>query len=366
MSEKLLPQDIYAYLTSKVLGQEDVLKKVAVAIYKHINNIRAGNILLIGNSGTGKTTIMTTIRQFYQEHQDLARYRTLIVMNANLLGGEYEGDVNTFRLFKSLETEARNLLGPNAGAKELKQYMENATVCIDEVDKISSRISDKVSASGIAIQQSLLTLLEGERVLYETTVLENGRQEAAKIPLDTSKLMFLCGGAFEGLYDQVYQVILNHEDERRFKEMAQSDWKGGITYRLDFTLKEYMKLNDLFRYGMVPQFISRFSAISVLEDLGKEELKQIMLGADDSPFTHSREYFRAMGIELRMTDPALEIITDHALRNTRIGARALREIFSRIMAPLEFDPFGSDELSEQDGGKVLTIDQDTVHRALPH
>ncbi len=363
MDKKFLPENIFKYLSKKVLGQDDVLRKISVAVFKHISGIKSGHIFLIGNSGTGKTTIMRSIGQFYSEHDTLAKFRVMAITNANTLIDE-EGNVNTFRLFKNLETNVRNMLGVRITEEKMREYMENATICIDEVDKISSRVSGKVNASGILIQQSLLTLLEGENVLYETDVYEDGQQKTLKTSIDTSKILFICGGAFEELYEQVYGLISKHSDERRFKEDAQMDEKGGIRYIVRFKLKQYVKLSDLFTYGMFPQFISRFGSIAILDDLSKNDLKQIMLNADDSPFRNSQEYFKAMGIDLRMADDALSLIVTHALENTRIGARALREVFSRIIANLEFDPSSSKNLTKSDSNLILTIDKETVRENL--
>ncbi|MBN2432723.1 MAG: AAA family ATPase [Acidobacteria bacterium] len=360
MAENFKPTDIYAYLSQKVLGQDDVLRPISVAVYKHINGISGGNILLIGNSGTGKTTIMKSIRQFYHDHAHLDRYRSMVVMNANTLVDE-EGEVNTNRIFKNLEADVHNLLGPELNADTLRRYMEHATVCFDEVDKVSSRISGKVNVTGILIQQALLTILEGETVQYETVIYEGETSRRVKFPLDTSKFLFVCGGAFEELYDQVYTLVEEQKDERRLKQSNLWDDEAGRMRKIiDFKLKNYLKLSDMFTYGMVPQFISRFSAIGILDDLSRDVLREIMLTAADSPLLHSRRFFESFDIELRLTGEALDKIATYAADNSRIGARALREVFTRIVARFEFDPFSSDLLREENGRKVLEIDRDTV------
>lgn len=364
MTKELLPKDIYAYLAKKVLGQEPVLKKVAVAVYKHINGLKAGNLLLMGNSGTGKTTIMQSIRDFYDDHEALHKYRTMTVMNANMLRGEEENEVDLMRLFRNLERDVLNLLGPDADPETIRDHMEHATVCLDETDKISSRIAGKVNSSGIAVQQALLTLLEGESVLYETTVLQDGTHKPVRFPVDTSRMLFICGGAFEELYDQVYDLILHKKDERRLKESGQMGPDGRIHYKVVFKLKDYLRLSDLFTFGMVPQFVSRFNSIGVLDDLSKEDLKQILLHADDSPYRFSREYFASMGIELNLTQDALDLIAAYALENTRIGARALREIFTSVIAEMEFDPASCDKVETTGEEKVLSIDREAVESNL--
>ncbi|MHC1712090.1 MAG: AAA family ATPase [Solidesulfovibrio sp.] len=368
MEKVLLPTDINAFLADRVLGQEDLLKRISVSIYKHIHGLPAPNVLLIGNSGTGKTTLMQAIAAFYDAYEELARFRVMIIINANTLSPEVEGEDRTTRLFRKLEARVKVLFGADLTAEELKAYLENATVCVDEVDKISGRISGKANVEGITTQYALLTMLEGEQFLYRATVMENGREVEADIPLDTGKLLFICGGAFEELYDQVYSCIVNRRDERRLKEVSEVERKadGSVSVRtlVRFKLRDYLRLADLFAYGMMPQFISRFGTIAMLEDLGKKELRQILLNSANSPLRLCLEYFRHMGIRLQVTDGALTAMAEAAAKNSRIGARALREIFNGLIACHEFDPCNSAKYVTTDKGPTLTIDQATVEEYL--
>lgn len=363
----VLPKDIYQFMAGRVLGQQDVLRLISVAVYKHVSGVRAGNILLVGNSGTGKTTIMKTIHRFYLEHEELASFRVMAVLNANILAGE-EGDIRTARLFTALEAAVKKQHGQDVDRETMRLGLQNATVCLDEVDKISARISGKPNPVGIALQQALLTILEGETIMVPVTVTEDGREVATHVPVDTGRMLFVCGGAFEELYDQVYGLIVNRKDDRRLKETTEIQRSGEgevrVTAVTRFKLVDYLRLTDIFNYGMLPQFLSRFSSIAILDDLSRDDLVQIMLSAEDSPLRHCREFFASMGIDLRVTREALEMIAEHALRNTRIGARALREIFSRIMAEAEFDPFGQPRLHKDDKGHSLTIDRAMVQERL--
>lgn len=364
MTSKILPRTIYQFLTNKCLGQTEVLKKVSVAVYKHINGLKAGNLLFIGNSGTGKTTIMNSIQKFYQEHKELEKFSAMTIMNANMLAGDDTGEVNLVRLLRNLENSVNNTFGTFITDDKLKEYMENATVCIDEVDKITARISGKTNVSGLTIQHALLTMLEGETILYETTREDLSGERKTKVTIDTSKMLYIFGGAFEGLYDQVHEGITSGKDDRQLKKVARMGPDGAVRYTQILDLKDQLRLSDLFSYGMMPQFISRFSSIAVLEDLGVPELKQILMTADDSPLRYSHEYFQSMGIELRVTKDALDLIASHAVDNTRIGARALREVFSRIIDPLEYDPYGSGRLEQAKTGQSLTIDRTIVEESL--
>ncbi|MFP4040848.1 MAG: AAA family ATPase [Desulfosudaceae bacterium] len=364
MSDKLLPTDIFSYLSGKVLGQDEVLKQISVSVYKHLNGVKWSNILLIGNSGTGKTTIMKAIAEFYREHQDLDKYQAMSVMNANVLVDE-DGEVNLHQIFKDLEVGVRNRLGDKVTARELKTHIENATVCLDEIDKISARISGRVNVTGIIIQQALLTILEGETMYLETSIIQEGKKRSARIPINTARMLFICGGAFEELYDQVHALVQSGQDGRRLKETyIWDDATERPERKVVFTLKEYMKIDDLFDYGMVPQFISRFSSIAILENLKKKTLKKIMLNAADSPYVNAKQYFKTFNLDLRISEEALDLIAAHAEVNSRIGARALREVFNRFIADLQFDPFGSGRITEKEGEKFLALDKEMLEKYL--
>lgn len=364
MASRILPKDIYSYLSEKVLGQDEVLKQVSVSLYKHINGIKWGNILLIGNSGTGKTTLMNSILQFYRDHEELTQFQAMSVINANTLIKD-DGEVNIYRIFSDLEAGIRNRLGTGITPKELKTHIENATVCLDEIDKISSKISGRTNVSGISIQQALLTILEGETLYIDTFFIQQEKKRAVRIPINTARMLFICGGAFEELYNQVYALVDSEKDGRKLKETFVWDDSKGLPERsIVFNLKDYMNIDDLFNYGMIPQFISRFSVINILDNLDRSVLKQILLNAVDSPYINARNYFKTFGIELSITDEALETIARQAESQTRIGARALREVFNKIITDLQFDPSGSGKIINRNNRQALEINKDLLAQHL--
>jgi ATP-dependent Clp protease ATP-binding subunit ClpX len=159
----MLPVEINDLLKRDVIGQKEALRFVSVALFKHLSGERFGNLMLIGSSGTGKTTIMHSIERLYEEHEELQQYRTVIIVNANTFASD-EGLVDTSRLFVRLEERARRILGDDAEPEEIGRYMQHATVCMDEIDKVSGTIGGKPYITGINIQQALLTLIEGESV----------------------------------------------------------------------------------------------------------------------------------------------------------------------------------------------------------
>lgn len=359
----LKPVDINEFLARRVIGQEEALRYVSVAIFKHLQGEKFGNLLLIGNSGTGKTTIMRGIEALYHEHEELQEHRVVLILNASTLATE-EGAVDTSRLFHRLEERARQVLGADATAEQIGRAMERATVCLDEIDKISGIVGGKPYVTGINIQQALLTLLEGERVLHRMTVLKDGVPESAAVWVDTGKMLFLCAGAFETLYDQVFARVTSAKSGVKLPTVT-TYINGKIQIREYFTLRHHFRPEDLFEYGMQPQFLSRFDNAVILEDLTAGTLSRIFRDTEESVFQVSRNFFRTYAIDLEITDTAVQRIAEEAVKSSRIGARALKSVYGRIIKPFEYDPFSREEV-QKNGGETykLVIDERVVGEAL--
>jgi ATP-dependent Clp protease ATP-binding subunit ClpX len=357
----LKPTEIYSALQQQVIGQEEALKYVSVAIFKHLQGEKFGNLLLIGNSGTGKTTIMRSIEALYGSRSDLREYRVVLIMNTSTLATE-EGAVDTSRLFARLEERTRQVLGADATPEEIGRAMERATVCLDEVDKVSGVLGGKPYVTGLNIQQALLTLLEGERVLHHLA-LRGADGEPVPVVVDTGKMLFLCAGAFETLYDQVFKRVTSPKSGTKLPTTTTYE-NGKITIREYFTLRHHFRQEDLFEYGMQPQFLSRFDNAVILEDLTAGTLSRIFREPADGVLESSRSFFKNYGIELQVTDQAVAKIAEEAAKNSRIGARALKSIYGRIIKPFEFDPFGREEVQSEGEGHRLVIDDQLVATAL--
>src|SRR5215207_8280047 len=358
------PVEINDFLSQQVIGQEEALRYVSVAIFKHLQGEKYGNLLLIGNSGTGKTTIMRAIESLYSAHEEFEEYRVVLIMNANTLATE-EGAVDTSRLFTRLEERTRQVLGEGATAEQIGRAMERATVCLDEIDKVSGMIGGKPYVTGINIQQAVLTLIEGERVPHRITAPnKDGLIETASSWIDTGKMLFLCAGAFETLYDQVFHRVTSPKSGIKLPTTT-TYVNGKITIREYFTLRHHFRQEDLFEYGMQPQFLSRFDNAVILEDLTTETLARIFAEPRDSVFKASQGFFQKYGIELDITPGAIKVIAEEAAKSSRIGARALKSIYGRIIKPFEFDPFSREEV-QQNGGEMhkLLIDERLVGAAL--
>jgi len=199
---------------------------------------------------------------------------------------------------------------------------------------------------GIVAQEALLTLMENENVTFEV----DGRA----VNVNSSNILFVAGGAFEELYDAVLRRATIGQDVAPMKPVVVVSATGEVREELPFHLRDYLKYDDLFRYGMTPQFVSRFESIVVLNDLGESELARIFVEPEHSIFRDSRDYFRRFGIDLQITRGALMSIAWEASRQKRLGARALRETYRRVVRGLEFEP--------SEGG-TLTIDEEMVSKA---
>jgi ATP-dependent Clp protease ATP-binding subunit ClpX len=356
------PPEINAFLERDVIGQSEALRFVSVAIFKHLQGEPFGNLMMIGNSGTGKTTIMRSMERLYQQHDEFAKYRVVIIMNANTFATD-EGVIDTSRLFTRLEERARQILGPDASAQQIGEHMEHATVCLDEVDKVSGMVGGKPYVTGINIQQALLTLIEGERVDHTLTIEDNGGFKKETLHLNTGKMLFLCAGAYEALYDQVFKRVTSPTSRVKLPtETVLID--GRVEIREFFSLRHHFKQEDLFDYGMQPQFLSRFDNTIILEELHADLLKVILVEPDESVFKASRRFFRKYGIDLQITDGAAQRIALSASEAKRIGARSLKEVYGRIIKPFEYDPFSHQEVKEAGDGHRLVIDEDLVVRSL--
>ncbi len=356
------PTDIYEFLHKDVIGQEEALRFVSVAIFKHLQGERFGNLMLIGNSGTGKTTIMRAMERFYHRLEEFKKYRVVVIINANTFATE-EGVVDLGRFFHTLEERARQIVGEDASAEEIGMLMQHATVCLDEIDKVSGMVGGKPYVTGINIQQALLTLIEGETVVHTLTVRKGKEFAREPFTVDTGKMLFLCAGAFEKLYDQVYQRVT--APTSRVKLPTETVYiDGQVQIREFFTLKHWFQQEDLFDFGMQPQFLSRFDNALILDDLDATLLKRIFLETRDSVFLASRSFFEKYGIDLEITEEAATKISEEAARHSRIGARALKSVYGRIIKPFEFDPFSHDEVEQNGDRHTLTIDENLVARSL--
>jgi ATP-dependent Clp protease ATP-binding subunit ClpX len=343
----LRPREVFDVLRKVVVGQDEAIRELSVALVKHLVGHPAPNILMIGNSGSGKTTLMRAIEQFLASRPAFAEYANVIRINANVLAEEHQGYGRAV-LGRLLEN-ARRLFGPDAPLEVLLGSVEHGIVFIDEVDKIRAQVSGNPNVRGIVAQEALLTLMENESVEFEI----DGRPHV----VNSSGILFVAGGAFEELYDAVLRRATIGQDVAPMKPVVVVSSSGEVREELPFHLRDYLKYDDLFRYGMTPQFVSRFESIIVLNDLAEADLARIFVEPEASIFRTSRAYFQRFGVDLQITRGALVAIAWDASRQKRLGARALRETFRRVVRDIEFDPVLT-------GAQTITIDENMVKRAI--
>ena len=362
---EIRPRFIFAELRRGVLGQDKALRHVSVAIYKHTTGKVSGNLLLVGPSGTGKTTIMNNIQRLYHEVPEYRPFRSVTIINANLLVDSDRMEFRPDRLLTAVEQRARAILGQNPSPDELREAIERATICVDEIDKMSSVVAGRPNAIGVVLQQGLLTLMEGELVVHQTHAWVDGEDRTVNLTIDTSRMMFLCGGAFEGIYDQVYERVTKPGSGERLRTHTVRNADGQVRIETRFSLADFLKAQDLFEYGMVPQFLARFDQTVLLNDLGPDVLREILLHSFDSPFVRSRNFFEVMGIALEIEELAAALIAEKAARDARTGARSLRPIFTDIVNLFEFDPWSQEALEVVGEGRYrLKVSAEMVREAF--
>ena len=340
------PKTIAASLRKRVMGQEEAVREMAVALSKKLAGVRVGHILMIGSSGTGKTTLMRAVEELLADDESLALQATVVRMHANVLGEEAErGRPGEAVLWRLLE-RAREQLGQEADLDRIVERARHGLVFVDEVDKIRSHVGERPNVAGIRAQEALLTLIENEAIPLRLPDWAGSRT----VTVDSSGLLFVCAGAFEGLYDSVFDRVTVGRDRGALQSVTTMR-DGKVQEELQFELREWLRNEDLFDYGMSPQFLSRFDAVVLLHDLSPDELVKIFLEAPDSGLQMTREYFEAHGKQLALSPAAARRIAEEAARHPRLGARALKEVFRRIVRDLELDP----DAAAPDGTLVLDV-----------
>jgi ATP-dependent Clp protease ATP-binding subunit ClpX len=353
------PKQIFADLSRDVIGQDQALKNMSVAIYKHLIEHSAGNVLMIGNSGTGKTTIMRAVERFFSRADEFEKYSTIIRINANLVADLASRGEQTNIVMDRLARQAAKILGERANLENMQAYVSHGLVCVDEVDKIRAVVGGEPNVKGIIAQDSLLTLMENENVRVEMPYFEDGSWHSVTMPINTEHVLFVAGGAFEEIYDQVYyRVTKKSGSDSLWRMVPRAD--GTLDRRFISELTRYIKQEDIFEYGMTPQFLSRFDSIVMLGDLSAPHLVKIFRDTHGAIWGAAVDYFRKAGITLTITEEAAFLVADLAARKNRLGARALREVFGSIVKRLEFDPLATGLVREQEGHQVLEITKEMV------
>ncbi|MDO9513546.1 MAG: AAA family ATPase [Elusimicrobiota bacterium] len=316
------PRDIYDRLSEYVMGQDEAKKRISVGVFNHLQrislpdkqkgNIKKSNILMMGPTGSGKTYICEMLAKIMDVPFavcDATRYS-----ETGYVGGDIDDILRI--LFNSAKGDAK--------------AAEKGIIYIDEIDKLAGHEShghySNKDVSGVSVQQELLRLLEGDKVDAYSF---DGRMRAAK-RYNTGDIMFICGGAFNGIED-----IIN----RRLKVSGGMGFGTAAAPKLAGGMGK-MELCDIEEYGLIPEFLGRFPIITSLSALGRDELVKILTESRNSMFGQYRTLLNINGLSLRIDRKIAYRIADEAL-SRGYGARGLRQIMEDMLSPILFEKIGS-------------------------
>ncbi len=316
------PREIMAFLDQYVIGQNDAKKVLSVAIYNHYKRltmpaqddveIEKSNIMMVGETGTGKTLLAKTIARLLQV--PFAIVDATVFTEAGYVGEDVESILSRLLQASNFDVTAA----------------ERGIVYIDELDKIG-RKSDNPSitrdVSGEGVQQALLKLLEGSEVMVPP---QGGRKhpEQKMIKVNTTNILFICGGAFEGIDKMI---------ARRIQTSAIGYNAIKATKDLDrANLLQYVNAQDLRTFGLIPELLGRLPVVTYLNPLDEASLKRILTEPKNALVKQYSRLFEFEGIKLTMEDGALNYMVQKAVQY-KLGGRGLRAICEMILTDAMFD-----------------------------
>lgn len=339
------PKKIHEFLDQYVIGQDEAKKYLSVAVYNHykrINqqkdseaddvDIEKSNIILVGPTGTGKTLLAKSIARLLDVPFTIVD--ATVLTEAGYVGEDIESLLT--RLLQNCDYDV--------------ERAQRGIVFIDEIDKIA-RKSDNPSitrdVSGEGVQQGLLKLLEGSTVLVPPN---GGRKhpEQKLIAVDTKNILFICGGAFDGIERKIASRLNTHmvgygHDEKSRKMQREN-------------LMRYVLPQDLKSFGLIPEIIGRLPILTSLDPLNRNALRRILTEPKNAIVRQYKKMLELDGKELVFTDDALDLIVDKAIEY-KLGARGLRSIVETVMVDTMYEAPSSKQ-------KTITIDADYVASQL--
>ena len=317
------PREIKKYLDDYVIGQDEAKRFLSVAVYNHYKrlqqplsdkgvDIEKSNIIMVGSTGTGKTLLARTIAKFIDVPFTIVD--ATVFTEAGYVGEDVESILS--RLLQVADYD--------------QAAAERGIVFIDEIDKIA-RKSDNPSitrdVSGEGVQQSLLKLLEGSIVNVPP---KGGRKHPDQdyVHLDTRNILFICGGAFDGIERKIAQRLNTHVVGYSSVQNIRKIDKGD--------LMKYILPQDLKSFGLIPELIGRLPVLTYLNPLDREALRSILVDPKNSIVKQYEKLFEMDGVKLTFADETLEYIVDQAVEY-KLGARGLRSIVEAVMMDAMFE-----------------------------